>query len=707
MITRTEFVFQLIRLFLDAHNNEMAFMISGKQDDVDQFDGLTETFLNLVNELHAQLETPDQKEQLTSIMTMMDTYRATFNEFVGHIRKQAETEQHILEAAKTVETLCDEANADQEKLLFVQKSRSQSLIGATAVATIILSVVLSILTIQAVVRPVTELAHIAKAIAYGDFEQQIHIQQQDEIGMLAHVFQQMKDIIGQVIRETRILTHAVKEGNLSTRGNADNFSGSWRDLVVGVNNVIDAFVPPITMTAAAIDQIAKGDIPDKITEEYNGDFNTIKQNLNMLIEATETTTRIAEEIANGNLEVDVQERSERDRLMKALNMMIQRLNKILREMKTLILSVQDGNLTTRGDAEAFEGGWQGLVTGVNSLIDAFVEPITVTAKALDLIARGDIPEKITREYRGDFNEIKQNLNLLIEATNAITQLAEEMAAGNLTVEVEYRSEQDILMQALKMMLMKLNEVVLNVKDAANQVAASSQKMHVSSEEMAQGASQQASATEEVSASMVEMAANIQHNAENALQTENIALQSAQYAEASGKVVAETVEAMQQITTKIAIIQEIAEQTQLLSLNAAILAAQAREHGRGFSVVASEIRNLSDMTRTAAHEINKLTHSSLSVAKNAGEMLARLVPDIHKTATLVQEISAASTEQRLGTEQINTAIQLLDQVTQQNVMIDQDVAVAAQELAAQSEQLRNTMKFFRIVETASKHSSVPN
>jgi methyl-accepting chemotaxis protein len=196
--------------------------------------------------------------------------------------------------------------------------------------------------------------------------------------------------------------------------------------------------------------------------------------------------------------------------------------------------------------------------------------------------------------------------------------------------------------------------------------------------MSQGATEQAAAAEEASSSMEEMAANIKQNADNARQTEQIALKAARNAEASGKAVVETVEAMKTITEKILIVEEIARQTHMLSLNATIEAARAQEYGKGFGVVASEVRQLAERSRTAASEIGSLASSSMAVAEKAGGMLRELVPNIQKTAELVQEITAASAEQSTGAEHINTASQQLDHVTQQNAGTVEELAAAAQE-----------------------------
>jgi methyl-accepting chemotaxis protein len=192
-----------------------------------------------------------------------------------------------------------------------------------------------------------------------------------------------------------------------------------------------------------------------------------------------------------------------------------------------------------------------------------------------------------------------------------------------------------------------------------------------------------------------MTSNIRQNADNAMQTEKIAVKSAFAAREGGKAVEETVRAMKEIANKISIIEEIARQTNLLALNAAIEAARAGEHGKGFAVVASEVRKLAERSQKAAAEISHLSGTSVEVAEKAGDLLDKMVPDIQRTADLVQEINAASREQDLGAEQINKAIQQLDQVIQQNASASEEMASTAEELSSQSEQLQNTIGFFRV------------
>jgi methyl-accepting chemotaxis protein len=277
------------------------------------------------------------------------------------------------------------------------------------------------------------------------------------------------------------------------------------------------------------------------------------------------------------------------------------------------------------------------------------------------------------------------------------RVADRISEGDLTVAIETSSKDEIgqLRSAMRNMVTKLQSVVAEVKSASGNVASGSQQLSSGAAQMSQGASEQAATAEEASSSVTQMSDTIRQNADNALATEKIAQKSASDAAESGKAVSETVAAMRNIASEIAIIEEIAHQTNLLALNAAIEAARAGAQGRGFAVVASEVRKLAERSQKAAGEIGKLSTSSIAVAENAGRLLVKLVPDIEKTAGLVQEISAASREQAAGARQMNTAIQQLNQVTQQNAGSAEEVSATAEELSAQAEQLQVAVGFFKV------------
>ena len=275
--------------------------------------------------------------------------------------------------------------------------------------------------------------------------------------------------------------------------------------------------------------------------------------------------------------------------------------------------------------------------------------------------------------------------------------AKALAEGDMTqtLEVDQKDELGQLATALKDMASRVSAVVREVQTGAQSVGQGSNEMSFSAQQVAEGATEQAASTEEVSSSMEEMGANIRQNAENAAQTNSLSQKVAKSAEEGGQAVTETVAAMKEIAQKISIIEEIARNTNLLALNAAIEAARAGEQGRGFAVVASEVRKLAERSQKAAGEISELSMRSVSVAEKAGTLITEMLPDINRTAELVQEISVASREQDSGADQINRALSQLDQVIQQNASFSEEMAATAEGLASQADQLQQAIAFFKV------------
>ncbi|MBE0500353.1 MAG: HAMP domain-containing protein [Desulfuromonadales bacterium] len=336
-----------------------------------------------------------------------------------------------------------------------------------------------------------------------------------------------------------------------------------------------------------------------------------------------------------------------------------------------------------------------FLTFILLLARAIVNPILQGVRFAEEIALGDFSSRLNLQRSDELGQLAATLDLMAENLSRQADVADEIAAGNLAVDVRPSSKNDRLGNAMQAMSVKLAEVINNVRQSADNVAAGSQAMSASSEEMSQGASEQAAAAEQASSSIEQMTANIRQNADNAMETEKIAVKAAEDARQGGDAVNNTVTAMKQIAGKIMIIEEISRQTNLLALNAAIEAARAGEHGRGFAVVAAEVRKLAERSQIAAGEIGTLSEGSVAVAEKAGGMLKEIVPNIQRTAELVQEIAAASKEQDAGAAQINRAIQQLDQIIQQNASSSEEMASTAEELSSQSEQLQSMIDYFQL------------
>ena len=509
--------------------------------------------------------------------------------------------------------------------------------------------------LDAILLPIGEGNRILAQISTGKIDELIaqtykgdHEKMKQGINNIAVVLQGLQ-------KEMARLTDASKEGQLSDRGKPEQFQGAYAEIVRGVNNMLEAILLPIGEGNRILSQFSNGKIDELIAQTYKGDHDKMKQAIN-------------------NIAVVLQS--------------------LQKELARLTDASNAGQLTERGKHDQFRGAYAEIVRGVNSILDAVITPLKFTAGYIDRISKGDIPSQITDTYHGDFNLIKDNLNMLIVAMNDITAAAEEIANGNLTVNIRERSPQDKLMQALSAMVSGITRVVSDIRGIAGEVASASQAISTTSVEVSKGASAQAASAEEASSSMEEMVSNIKQNADSAAQTDKIANKSATDAQESGKSVVEAVAAMKEIASRVSIIEEIARQTNLLALNAAIEAARAGEHGKGFAVVAAEVRKLAERSQKAAAEINQLSGTTVKVSEKAGEMLDKLVPDIKRTAELVQEIAAASKEQDTGAEQINQALVQLEKVIQQNASASEEMASTTEELTSQAEQLVSALAFFR-------------
>jgi len=603
--------------------------------------------------------------------------------------------------------------------------------------------------LDAILLPIGEGNRILAQISDGKIDELIAHTYKGDHEKMKQAVNRVATVLQSLQKELNRLNDASKEGQLSERGKPEQFQGAYAEIVRGMNAMLDAILLPIGEGNRILAQISNGKIDELIAHTYKGDHEkmklavnnvgtvvqTLQKELARLIDASKEGqlsergkpehfqgayaeivrgvnamldaillpigegNRILAQISNGKIDELIAQtyRGDHEKMKQAVNNVAVVLQGLQKELGRLTDASKEGKLTERGRHEEFQGAYANIVRGVNAILDAVITPLNVAANYVERISKGDLPSQITDTYQGEFNTIKNNLNALIEAMHDVTHTAERIADGDLTVTVNERSAEDKLMQALSTMITGITRVVSDIRNIAEEVGAASGNISTAANQVSNGATAQAASAEEASSSMEEMVSNIKQNADNAQQTEKIATKSAKDAGDSGKSVREAVNAMKEIASKISIIEEIARQTNLLALNAAIEAARAGEHGKGFAVVAAEVRKLAERSQKAAGEINQLSVSTVNVAEKAGEMLDKLVPDIQRTAELVQEITAASREQDTGAEQINKALQQLEKVIQQNASASEEMASTTEELTTQSDQLTSAIGFFRIGE----------
>ncbi len=341
-----------------------------------------------------------------------------------------------------------------------------------------------------------------------------------------------------------------------------------------------------------------------------------------------------------------------------------------RALAELIKAATHGDLRQRLDVEHYQGFIRTLSEGINSMLDAIVEPISDISSVMTRLAEGDLTEVASTEYQGEFAVLSNAVNASVN---------------------------------------NLQETVGGIRVATESITSAASEISQGNTDLSQRTEEQASSLEETASSMEQLTSTVKQNADNARQANQLANGARDQAEQGGEVVQKAVDAMAEINSSskkiadiIGVIDEIAFQTNLLALNAAVEAARAGEQGRGFAVVASEVRNLAQRSASAAKEIKSLISDSVEkvgegskLVDRSGETLTEIVGSVKKVSDIVAEIAAASQEQSIGIEQVNKAITQLDEVTQQNAALVEEAAAAAESLDDQARDMSQRMAFFRI------------
>ncbi len=448
---------------------------------------------------------------------------------------------------------------------------------------------------------------------------------------------------------------------------------------------------PLDLVVEKLGSVAKGNLSYEIDIDRKDEIGELSKAYNVLLDGLNERAEVVEQIAAGNLNEEINILSSNDKLGQSMQTMKESLVNVLTDLQNTISGQKAGILDTRCNPGNFQGAYAELLKGVNETLETVIQPLNMSSETINLIANGDIPPKITKEYEGDIVIIKENLNRCIDAINILVNDAqmlidgavagrlntrvevtrhqgdfrkviqgfnqtldvvtepvtevlktlEEMAGGNLKIQMQgdYKGDHSKMKIAINTTLLALNDTLNRISLGVDLMANGSQQVSDSSQAVSQGAIEQASSLEETSSSMSEVGSKSKKNAENALQANQFSVSVHDAAELGNARMLNMVEAMneinkssQQISKIIKVIEDIAFQTNLLALNAAVESARAGVHGKGFAVVAEEVRTLAQRSAKAANETTELIEGSAVKVKNGSKIA-------HETADALSEIIA--------------------------------------------------------------------
>ena len=652
-------------------------------------------------------------------------------------------------------------------------------------------------TLDAIIGPLNVAAEYIDRISKGDIPENISDEYKGDFNEVKNNLNVCIDAINGLTGEMGMLAEAGVEGKLDTRGDASKFGGDFGKMVQGVNDTLDAIIGPLNVAAEYIDRISKGDIPENITDEYKGDFNEVKNNLNVCIDALNGMTGEMGMLAEAGVEGKLDTRGDAskfggdfgkmvqgvndtldaiigplnmmaeyvDRISKGdipenisdeykgdfnevknnLNVCIDAINGLTSEMGMMAEAGVEGKLDTRGDASKFGGDFGKMVQGVNDTLDAIIGPLNVAAEYIDRISKGDIPENITDEYKGDFNEVKNNLNVCIDALNGMTgemgmlagaavegrldtrgdaekfggdfgkivqgvndtldavvvpineamEVLEGVANRDLTKEIvgDYKGKLKDFKENTNSAIKNLHDALSQVGTAAEQVGSASGQVASSGQQLAEGSSEQASSLEETSSSLEEMSSMTNQNADNSKQANSLMGEANQIIVKANVSMKNLTTSMEDITKAseetskiVKTIDEIAFQTNLLALNAAVEAARAGEAGAGFAVVAEEVRNLALRSADAAKNTAGLIEDTVNKVKDGANIVSVTNEAFTEVATSASKVGDLVGEIAGASNEQAQGIEQVNTAIAEMDKVTQQNAANAEESAAAAEEM---------------------
>ncbi len=638
----------------------LIYMLQARRSEKDYLMRGKDKYVKKVNAAIASLLKSAESDNINesdynSIKELANNYLVAFSSTVDIFEKLGELETTVIEdEAEIIAIVKDICLAKTEKAEMMKNVQYMA-----AGLSILLGLLLSFLIARGITNPVNNLQRLAKQIGDGDFSVPDKVRANDEIGELYNSFTDMTAILSGLIKDINQLTHSAAEGKLSVRGNSDQYHGGFKEIIDGLNQTMDNLLIPTNITAEYIDRISKGDIPPKIEKEFTGDFKELKNNMNTCIDA---------------------------------------INMLIKDTDMLANAAQTGNLSTRADYTMHKGNFKKIVLGVNQALDAIVDPITEAEEILKDIANGDLTVQMTGTYQGRMDMLKLNINTLANTFRALIKQVSNSVTTAVAGSHQIRMSTDEYVVASKETEMQTNLVANSIDEMSRTLTDNAQSTHHATD-MAETNRDIATAGFEIVGKTVNKMRDIA----------GLVRTSAEEIEKLG-------DSSKKIGEIISVIDEIADQTNLLALNAAIEAARAGEQGRGFAVVADEVRKLAERTTDATKSITTMIQGiqqetqkavnemvrgtsevtiGIELADQAGDSLSKVVSSSEEVLDMINQISASNVELSATGDDIAKHVTLISQMAKDSVKSLEEISDSANNLDKLNSKTSKFMQNFKI------------